>query len=197
MSEKTRYDARKNADQAQPGYKLPTKRHLLEATGLAALMAGLLLILFILPAEYGIDPTGLGDATGLTSLSGGGAEIDLGGRAGSVHQAEPAAPRNDTITIAIAGLQDVEYKFLLDENQTMLYSWATDGASVYFDFHGEPTNGRPGEFSSYQEADRSNGSGSFQAPFTGRHGWYFQNPSPNPVTITLQTWGYYEIYGYV
>lgn len=28
-----------------------------------------------------------------------------------------------------------------------------------------------------------------------RHGWYFRNVGDEPVTITLQTWGYYEVVG--
>lgn len=46
----------------------PTKKQLLAGT-LAALVIGALVVTFgILPAEYGVDPTGFGNATGLTKI---------------------------------------------------------------------------------------------------------------------------------
>lgn len=41
---------------------------LLRATLLALAVAGLLLITIVLPAEYGIDPTGVGRVIGLTKM---------------------------------------------------------------------------------------------------------------------------------
>ncbi len=43
---------------------------LLRSTAIAAVTAGLVLLLLVLPAEYNIDPTGVGRALGLTALSG-------------------------------------------------------------------------------------------------------------------------------
>ena len=47
---------------------LPTTGKLLRSTALAALIAGGLLVTTVLPAEYGIDPTGIGRALGLTPM---------------------------------------------------------------------------------------------------------------------------------
>jgi hypothetical protein len=192
LSEKTR---RKDDDIPEPTPKVPDKATLAYATLFALFVAGSLLLLFILPAEYGVDPTGIGGAMGLTQLSHGGSELDLGDRLGTISKAEPAAPRNDTVTITLPGLQDNEYKFHLEANQSMLYSWSSTGP-VNFDFHGEPDQpSRPGEFSSYESSQGLSRSGSFQSPFAGRQGWYFQNVGNEPVTITLHTWGYYDIVG--
>lgn len=49
---------------------LPTSRQLWRATGLAAGVAGLLLVTLVLPAEHGIDPTGIGKVLGLTQMGG-------------------------------------------------------------------------------------------------------------------------------
>ncbi|MFA5943522.1 MAG: hypothetical protein WC876_03540 [Candidatus Thermoplasmatota archaeon] len=194
MSKKTR---RKQDDIPEPTPKIPDKVTLGYATLFSVFVAGSLLLLFILPAEYGFDPTGIGGAMGLTALSRGGAELDLGDRLGAVSKIEPAAPRNDTITINLAGLADNEYKLHLEGNQSMLYSW-TSTAIVNFDFHGDPDKpSRPGEFSSYEASQGTSRSGSFQAPFSGRHGWYVQNVGNEPVTITLQTWGYYDVVGFL
>lgn len=47
---------------------LPTSRQLWRATGLAAGVAGLLLVTVVMPAEHGIDPTGIGGVLGLTQM---------------------------------------------------------------------------------------------------------------------------------
>ena len=51
--------------QSQP---LPTTGKLLKATAVAIVVAGILLVTTVLPAEYGIDPTGLGARLGLDVL---------------------------------------------------------------------------------------------------------------------------------
>ena len=48
--------------------ELPSTGKLLRSTGVAALVAAGLLVTTILPAEYGIDPTGVGRALGLTGM---------------------------------------------------------------------------------------------------------------------------------
>ena len=47
---------------------LPSTKQLLKSTALAAAVAATLLITCILPAEYGIDPTGIGQAIGLKKM---------------------------------------------------------------------------------------------------------------------------------
>ena len=47
---------------------LPTTRQLNRATLLAAAAAALILVTAVLPAEYGVDPTGIGGALGLTPM---------------------------------------------------------------------------------------------------------------------------------
>jgi hypothetical protein len=48
--------------------ELPTTRQLLRSTLIAAAAAAAILVTAILPAEYGIDPTGIGRLTGLTEM---------------------------------------------------------------------------------------------------------------------------------
>lgn len=48
--------------------ELPSTGKLLRSTAIAALIATGLLVITILPAEYGIDPTGAGRALGLTQM---------------------------------------------------------------------------------------------------------------------------------
>lgn len=48
---------------------LPTARQLLKATAVAVGVASVLLVTTILPAEYGVDPTGIGSRLGLDVLA--------------------------------------------------------------------------------------------------------------------------------
>lgn len=48
--------------------ELPTSRQLLRSTLIAAVAAAALLVTTVLPAEYGVDPTGIGRVLGLTQM---------------------------------------------------------------------------------------------------------------------------------
>src|ERR687894_236364 len=61
-----------------------------------------------------------------------------------------------------------------------------------------PTEGEwpEGYYRSYEIKQRSEGEhGSFVAPFTGQHGWYWRNLSDVPASITLSASGYYSRLG--
>ncbi|MBZ0266978.1 transmembrane anchor protein [bacterium] len=51
-----------------PGYEPPSSAQLLRSTLLALAVAGVILVAFVLPSEYGVDPTGIGTALGLTRM---------------------------------------------------------------------------------------------------------------------------------
>ena len=48
--------------------ELPSTNKLIKSTILAAAIAGVLLITVVMPAEYGIDPTGIGNVIGLKKM---------------------------------------------------------------------------------------------------------------------------------
>ena len=50
------------------GAELPSTKRLIKSTVMAVLVAILFLLVAILPAEYGIDPTGVGKILGLTKM---------------------------------------------------------------------------------------------------------------------------------
>lgn len=56
-----------NAQKPDPS-ELPSTGKLLKSTGIAAAIAGVLLVVAVLPAEYGVDPTGAGKLLGLTEM---------------------------------------------------------------------------------------------------------------------------------
>jgi hypothetical protein len=113
----------------------------------------------------------------------------------SVMHAHPRKHRTVRIEINVKGREELEYKALLAAGEPLLYSWTTQGGGpVYYEFHGEPTEGDwPKDyFRSYEIVPSSEtANGSFVAPFTGMHGWYWRNLSDQPLTIVLEVSGYF------
>ena len=179
---------------------LPSKRTLLRATAIAVLLAALVLVFAVLPAELGIDPTGLGQRLGLTALHAAGSAAPA--------PASPAAPaadaggpvhrsagvlRSDTLTVPLAPHQGAEIKAIMTAGQSFVFHWQAEGGPVHVDMHGDLPDAKADEFTSYWLEDAAGSAGgSFTAPFTGRHGWYWENRSDRPVTIRLQTSGFYD-----
>ena len=56
----------------------------------------------------------------------------------------------------------------------MVFSWESSGV-VSYNFHSAPDDAPPGYAQSFdaQELDRAHGS--YTAPFSGVHGWYWEN----------------------
>jgi len=77
-----------NAQKPDPS-ELPSTGRLLKSTGIAAAVAGALLVFVVLPAEYGVDPTGAGSLLGLTEM--GRIKMQLAEEA-ALDQVESAAP---------------------------------------------------------------------------------------------------------
>ena len=147
-------------------------------------------VCFILPAEYNIDPTHLGHKLGLTALA--------------HHEDEPTLTAQGTaateqgqqvIEVTVPAGKGIEYKFQMNQHDKMTYEWLTDGEPLYFDLHGEPEGDTTGYFESYAIATLSEMKGSFTAPFTGSHGWYWKNTSDQPVAIQLIVKGQYTVIG--
>jgi hypothetical protein len=167
----------------------PSRRQLLFGTAVALLVASLVLIVAVLPAEFGIDPTGAGRLLGLSAMS-----EESGKISAQLMHEHKKKYLSGRVIINLNGGEQLEYKATLAEGEPLLYSWNVAGGPVYFEFHGEPTEGEwPKDYyRSYQIKEQSTAEhGSFVAPFTGRHGWYWKNLSTDPATITLEASGYY------
>jgi hypothetical protein len=168
----------------------PSPRQLVMSTLVALLVATVVLVAIILPAEYGLDPLRTGRVLGLTELATQSGEISA--QLMHEHERKYLSAR---VTITIKPGEGLEYKATLPTGEPLLYSWTVAGGPVYFEFHGEPTEGDwPKDYyRSYQIKESSTGEhGSFVAPFTGMHGWYWKNLSTEPATITLEASGYYS-----
>ncbi len=72
----------------------------------------------------------------------------------------------------------------------MLFSWAASG-DVLHDFHGDRDGAAANAAESFDGRPRREADGSFAAPFSGIHGWYWENPGASTVTVRLATAGFY------
>ncbi len=162
------------------------------ATLAALAVAGVVLVVAILPAEYGIDPTGIGEALGLVVLNEPGAPSAADVRPDGL-TGEAAPYREDRISFELEPGGSVEYKYRLEPGQSMVYAWSATGA-VRTEMHSEADGAPEGtaEFFEIVESSES-GQGAYTAPFPGIHGWYWLNLGESePVTVTLTSSGFYD-----
>ena len=167
---------------------------LLKASIAAVAIAVIAFITLILPAEYNVDPTGVGHALGLTALAQSDKVIEVAPTADESKLANTAMKKDMTTIVVLAG-KGVEYKFFMEKHAEIDYEWETDGTALYFDFHGEPKGDKTGYFKSFTIATSSEMKGLMTVPFTGSHGWYWKNKTDKDVVVTLKTEGHYEVIG--
>lgn len=196
----------------------PSRKKLLIGSAAALGIAAIALVVFVLPAEYGIDPTGAGKALGLTELAGGEeeniylergrartnvlfplaatakpdeatlraslAERDIVPRAGG-------SVRTDRFEIQLQAYEAIELKYDLAEGAPMIFSW-TASAPVHLDMHSHPFEGGEELTESFViENEIPSQTAVYVAPFDGIHGWYWQNRTLDPVTLTLNATGHF------
>ena len=178
---------------------------LFKATAGALLGAAAIVVLFVMPAEYGIDPTGIGRLTGITGMAAGSEEAavpaEASAPAGPLTFAVPTKAdiirqgdlRSDEMTLNLEPHSGQEVKAHMQAGASYVFEWSSEGGPVKVDMHGEKVNAPEGEFTSYwEERELTGGKGSFTAPFEGTHGWYFRNKGDTPVTVKVRTTGFYK-----
>ncbi|MES2684369.1 MAG: hypothetical protein V4650_12700 [Pseudomonadota bacterium] len=180
----------------------PSTPQLLKATALALAAAGAILLTTVLPAEYGIDPTGVGKALGLTALhtpAGENTAVAASAQAvtapatdltASVIQ-QPTPFQNGEMTLTLQANEGAEIKAQMHAGEAFVFSWVSEGP-VNFDMHGEKPNDGDNFTSYWKDREKSEGHGSFTAPFDGSQGWYWKNKGNAAVTITLKVSGYFQ-----
>ena len=157
-------------------------RKILTATILALLAAALILVTAVLPAEYGIDLIGTGRLLGLTALS--------EGTTGAMSP-QSAEYKVDRVEFVLGAYEFIEYKYRIEQGGAMVFSWEAS-KSVIYDFHSEPDGAPEGYAESFDKAETAQAHGTYTAPFSGIHGWFWENPGSGNVTIKLTTAGFYS-----
>ena len=190
---------------------------------LVALVAAIVVtVLFVLPAEFGVDPTGIGSKLGLLDIAETAEPASSGGSPGGntlVEGTWPAIPeefdfyepdilgdpysrtraekfRSETLTINLDVGEQTEYKAIMQQGDALVYHWKLEKGVVYTDFHADPGENAEGYpdryYIRYAESELGESAGSLVAPFAGNHGWYWLNIEEEPITITLEVHGYYD-----
>lgn len=180
-------------------FQMPSRRGLLLRLGGSFLVALVIVFCAVLPAEFHRDPTGFGKLTGLTVMSQP-APADAPANpalaavtaAGAPARSYQAPFRTDEIRIPMKPDGELEYKVKMQPGGTLVYSWAADHGTVYYDFHGEKPED-PDHAQSYGTGTAAQGNGSLIAPFAGIHGWFLQNQEGTPIVVTLKLSGFYEL----
>jgi hypothetical protein len=103
------------------------------------------------------------------------------------------AYRADQITFELAPGEGIEYKYRLEDDDLMVYSWESSGP-VRTEMHAEADGQAEGTAEFFDVIESSSaGHGSFTAPFPGIHGWYWLNLNEDEgITLTLRSSGFYS-----
>jgi len=204
----------------------PSKKRIAKATAVALVIAAVLLVTAVLPAEYGIDPLGTGKLLRLTDLAKADAKVPEKLAATTVKTDEPPAtivpvlePSSDGGAPAVKGTfigqtrqykidsreiklapgKGMEIKYNMKKGAGLVYSWTATN-KLLFEFHGEPNvkpAGKEGtDYYETYEIDNQVGKderhGTFIAPTSGIHGWFWENKTPNEVTLKVVSAGFYD-----
>ena len=168
--------------------KTGTKLAILGGVAVAAIA-----VLFVLPAETGWDPTGVGEATGLTKIADpDNPELERG-QARMAQQdvltLSDTAPTpqdgvHDEWTYELGPYESVEFKYTIPEGEPVTFRWEATGP-VNYDMHAHPFDGGEELTESYGIDQAESMQGTYNPAFTGIHGWFFENRSLDTVTLTL------------
>lgn len=171
------------------------------------LVGGALIVLgAIMPAEFNVDPLGIGKLTGIGRLwAPPEVTIDTNSASGPLARDHATAPRTDVIEIPLTDFlggakgSELEYKVAMKAGDTLIYEWEAIGATsendIAFDFHGHtrPEAGKEMTVASYKQGRGLSQKGSLTAPFDGIQGWQFSNFAEGPVVIRVKLTGFYEL----
>lgn len=186
----------------QEGPAVQARDRIAVAAGAAVLLAGLTLVAFVLPAEYGIDPLGTGKMVGLVELGMTGQQIEAfaaasgagadGGKPVAVLGQERPF-QQETIEFSVGPREGMEYKYRLEKGEALLFAWNATG-QVDYEFHAEPDGAPRGYAETYEKGQAvSQASGTLTAPFSGIHGWFWENREDRPLTVTLKAAGFFNL----
>jgi septum formation topological specificity factor MinE len=179
---------------------LPTSSQLLKSTIIAFVLAGVLLLLVILPAEYGYDPTGVGEILGLKKMG----EIKVSLEKEELNEPEvlkempteiiqetskTVEENQDIMEVQIAPGEAIEIKLEMKKGSVAKYKWSTNNGALNFNLHGDGYKGMHIS-TTYKKGRMVNSdSGELIAEFDGYHGWFWRNRNDVAVKVILEANG--------
>ena len=187
-----------------PENDLPTSSQLLKSTMVAIGVGCTLLILVILPAEYGTDPTGVGELLGLKKMG----EIktrlkkdflkenqvfreNIGAKDELMVESKTSKENQDVMEFVIAPDEAIEIKLEMKKGSIAKYKWTTKNGGLNYNLHGDGYNGSQKSISYKKGRMTNSDSGEFKSKFDGYHGWFWRNRNNESVTVTLEIIGDY------
>lgn len=196
--------------------ELPSSKKLIKSTVIAAVSAVVVLVTCVMPAEYAIDPTGMGKVLGLTKMG----EIKQSLAQESVNginvqqtvnsaeqmsvetstqtaidtvQITMPAINKESISIELKPGQATEVKLTMPQSASVNFDWKAVGGGLNYDTHGDPVNAPKGFYHGYGKGkNETTQKGVLKAAFDGKHGWFWRNRTENPVTVTLLVEGQFS-----
>ena len=194
---------------------LPSMGKLIRSTILAIFVAVVILITVVLPAEYGIDPTGVGNLLGLVTM--GEIKVSLAQEAVSERAlkkkqksppdnklqavvrpvSEGTSPksegdtRSDQMTITLNQNEGKEIKLTMKKGEQVNYVWWTSNGRVNFDTHAD-SKVLEISYHNYEKGSLERSEGVLEAAFDGNHGWFWRNRTSETMIVTLQVDGEYS-----
>lgn len=186
--------------------ELPSSAKLFKSTLIAVVTAVVILVTIVMPAEYGIDPTGVGKALGLKRMGeikvslAKEAELDAQMDAIATVQAEAPLPveiektpalNSHEMSLTLAPDEGSEIKVTMPKGAAVNYLWQTSGGKANFDVHGD-SKALDISYHNYYKGSDIKREGTLVAAFDGSHGWFWRNRTSKPLTITLTTSGDYS-----
>jgi len=199
---------------------VPSTRKLIKSTFMAVAAAGVVLVTIVMPAEYGIDPTGFGETIGLKKM--GEIKVSLAEEAAADRLqaatdkakdapvvakpqaapvvAETVVPKpilvsspailNHQMQVTLAPNEGTEIKVALSKGKKVQYKWWTDQGKANYDVHGDSEELKI-KYHNYSKGSEQTKEGELEAAFDGSHGWFWRNRTFQTITVTLQTTGEY------
>ena len=183
---------------------LPSSSQLLKSTIIALAVAGALLLCVVTPAEYGKDPTGVGEILGLKQM--GEIKIRLEKESHIEKQdynenisfkdevrenSETSEENQDVLEFIIEPDEAIEIKLEMIEGSFVKYNWETKNGGLNYNLHGDGYKGSQKSITYKKGRMTSSDSGEIISEFDGYHGWFWRNRNSTAVTVTLETIGDY------
>lgn len=195
--------------------ELPSLKKLVKSTILAIFLAAIILITVVLPAEYSLDPTGIGRVIGLLKM--GQIKVSLAQEAAadrvlaSLQQSEEVDnskqssesvtevipppsnenTRSDKMTFSLSPNEGKEIKLTMRKGEQVNYIWTTNGGKANFDAHADSKKLQI-SYHNYDKGSQERKEGVLEAAFDGKHGWFWRNRTSKTMKITLQVNGEYS-----
>ena len=189
--------------------ELPTTEKLIKSTIIAVVVAVVLLVTVVMPAEYGVDPTGVGSVLGLKKMGEIKASLTEDVKKEKVEKVEATLKPKPIVvveevvsenktktlshekTVTLKNNESIEIKLVMLKDGVVKYHWKSSGGKVSYDVHGDSKK-LDINYHAYAKGISGAMNGTMIASFDGSHGWWWRNRTGETLTITLKVDGEYN-----